>query len=504
MKFAFSELSLPKRGSLAVPVFADNILSPTAKEVNELTNGVLLKAIETSRFTGKKGDMLQILAPVGLDVSRIILFGMGTAADLKIVDFENLGGQLVKKLNASGARNVTVMLDGLDDNDIKDNDAAAHITYGAKLSSYRFTKYKSVSEDDADNGPSLQRMTVACKASAGARKLFSDLEAVADGVFLTRDLVTEPANTLYPEAFADRCKELTDLGVEVEILDEEKMQRLGMGSLLGVGQGSVRESRIVVMRWNGAPNKKSAKNPIAFVGKGVCFDTGGISLKPAPGMEEMKWDMGGAGTVTGLMKALAGRKAKANVVGVIGLVENMPDGNAQRPGDIVTAMNGKTIEVLNTDAEGRLVLADALWYTQDRFKPEVMIDLATLTGAIIIALGHENAGLFSNNDELADDIFAAGKDVGEGVWRFPLQPEYASQVKSPIADYQNIGTGGRGAGSIVAAEFLQKFVNETPWAHLDIAGMAWSKKDRATVPKGGTGYGVRLLDRYVRNRCEGK
>lgn len=501
MKFAFSELGLPKRGSLAVPVFSDNKLSPIAKEVNEITGGVLERALETSRFKGKKGDILEILAPQNMDLSRVIMFGLGDAEDLKIVDFENLGGSLTAKANSAGAKNLTIALDGLDENEIRDNEAAAHVAYGAKLKSYRFTKFKS--ETDESSEPSLQRLTVVCKASSGARKAFPDLEAVAEGVFMTRDLVSEPANTLYPESFAEKCRELADLGVEVEILDEDKMRRLGMGALLGVGQGSTRESRLVVMNWKGAPNKKS-KKPIAFVGKGVCFDTGGISLKPAPGMEEMKWDMGGAGTVTGLMKALAGRKAKVNAVGVIGLVENMPDGSAQRPGDIVTAMNGTTIEVLNTDAEGRLVLADALWYTQDRFEPEIMVDLATLTGAMIIALGHENAGLFSNDDDLADQIFEAGKDVGEGVWRFPMQPEYAKQIKSPIADLQNIGTGGRGAGSIVAAEFLKKFVNDVPWAHLDIAGMAWSKKDAPITPKGGTGYGVRLLDQMVRKNYEGK
>lgn len=502
MKFAFSEISLPKRGSLAVSLYAENSFSPMAKEVDDLTGGVLSRALETSRFKGKKGDYLEILAPNGLDVSRVILFGLGDADEVSRIDLENLGGALVRKLNGAGARNVTVMLDGLGKCGVKDSDAAASIAFGAKLSAFRFTKYKS--EDDEASEPSLVRMTVASKSSSGARKAFVDLEAVAEGVFMTRELVSEPANTLYPETFAERCRELIDLGVEVEILDEDKMTRLGMGALLGVGQGSIRESRIVVMRWNGASNKRSSKKPIAFVGKGVCFDTGGISLKPGPGMEEMKWDMGGAGTVTGLMKALAGRKAKANVVGVIGLVENMPDGNAQRPGDIVTSMSGQTIEILNTDAEGRLVLADALWYTQERFEPEIMIDLATLTGAIIIALGHENAGLFSNDDDLAEQIFDAGKDVGEGVWRLPLSKEYAKQTKSPIADLQNIGTGGRGAGSIVAAEFLQKFVNGTPWAHIDIAGMAWSKKDTATVPKGGTGYGVRLLDRFVKKNYEGK
>jgi leucyl aminopeptidase len=502
MKFAFSEISLPKRGSLAVPVYADNSFSPMTKEVDDLTGGVLSRALETSRFKGKKGDLLEILAPNGLDVSRVVLFGMGESEKIGQTDLEDLGGRLVQKLNSSGARNVTVILDGLGECAVKDSDAAAFVAFGAKLAAYRFTRYKT--EDDPASEPSLVRMTVACKTSAGARKTFVDLEAVAEGVFMTRDLVSEPANTLHPETFADRCKELTDLGVEVEILDEDKMRRLGMGALLGVGQGSVRESQMVIMRWNGASGKKSARKPIACVGKGVCFDTGGISLKPGPGMEEMKWDMGGAGTVTGLMKALAGRKAKVNVVGVIGLVENMPEGNAQRPGDIVTAMSGTTIEILNTDAEGRLVLADALYYTQDRFEPEIMIDLATLTGAIIISLGHENAGLFSNDDALADKIYQAGTRVGEGVWRLPMSDKYAEQVKSPIADLQNIGTGGRGAGSIVAAEFLKKFVGDTPWAHIDIAGMAWSKKDTPTVPKGGTGYGVRLLDRFVRDNYEGK
>lgn len=502
MKFAFSEISLPKRGSLAVAVYADKALSPTAAEVDKKTKGAVSRALETSRFKGKKGDFLEIMAPAGLEVSRVLLFGLGETEKLTQTDMETLGGALVKRLNASGARSVTVILDELNATAIKTNEAAAAVAAGAMMGAYRFTKYKT--KDDEDKAPSLTRMTVSCKGSATARKAFADQEALVEGVFLTRDLVSEPANTLYPESFAARCLELTELGVEVEVLDEAKMQRLGMGALLGVGQGSRRDSRLVVMQWNGATGKKAGRKPLAFVGKGVCFDTGGISLKPGPGMEEMKWDMGGAGTVTGLMKALAGRKAKVNVVGVIGLVENMPDGNAQRPGDIVTAMSGTTIEILNTDAEGRLVLADALWYTQDRFKPEFMVDLATLTGAIIITLGHENAGLFSNNDELSERLFAAGKAVGEGVWRLPMSDAYAKQIDSPIADLQNIGSGGRGAGSIVAAEFLAKFVNDVPWAHLDIAGMAWSKADKPTVPKGGTGYGVRLLDRFVRDYYEGK
>jgi len=501
MKFAFSEISLPKRGSLAVAIYDKNKLSETAKVVDKASKGALSKALKTSRFKGKKGNFLEILAPSGLDVSRVILFGLGDQGALSQTDLEAVGGSLVKRLNSAGAQSVTVILDEIRSEDIKTSIAAASIAVGAKLGSYRFQKYKT--EEDESSEPTLGRVTMACKGSAAARKAFADMEAVADGVFLTRDLVSEPANSLYPESFAERCKELTSLGLEVEVLDEKKMARLGMGALLGVGQGSRRESRLVIMKWNGLSGKRAAKNPLAFVGKGVCFDTGGISLKPGPGMEEMKWDMGGAGTVTGLMKALAGRKAKVNAIGVIGLVENMPDGNAQRPGDIVTSMSGQTIEILNTDAEGRLVLADALWYTQDRFKPKFMIDLATLTGAIIVSLGHENAGLFANDDELAEALYAAGEAVEEGVWRLPMSKAYAKQTKSPIADLQNIGTGGRGAGSIVAAEFLKKFVNDVPWVHLDIAGMAWSKQDKPTVPKGGTGYGVRLLDRFVRDNHEG-
>jgi len=315
---------------------------------------------------------------------------------------------------------------------------------------------------------------------------------VVEGVYLTRDVVTEPPNVLYPETLAARCKELEELGVVVEILNEKKMAKLGMGALLGVGQGSVRESFLVTMRWDGGPKNKA---PVAFVGKGVTFDTGGISLKPGPGMEEMKWDMGGSGTVLGLMKALAGRKAKVNAVGVVGLVENMPDGNAQRPGDVVTSMSGQTIEIHNTDAEGRLVLADALWYTQQEFKPQAMIDLATLTGAILIALGNEYAGLFSNDDTLSAQLISAGQASGEPVWRMPLGDAYDKLLNSDCADMKNIG--GRNAGSITAAQFLQRFVKDTTWAHLDIAGMAWSSKDRPTVPKGATGYGVRLLDRFV-------
>ena len=327
------------------------------------------------------------------------------------------------------------------------------------------------------------------------------LKKSIDGIFFTRDLVSEPANIIYPESLAEKCKELSTLGVKVEILGVKEMAKLGMGSLLGVGQGSAKESKLVVMQWNGDSNKSDA--PLAFVGKGVTFDTGGISIKPAGGMEEMKWDMGGAGTVIGLLKTLAGRKAPVNAVGVAGLVENMPDGNAQRPGDVVTSMSGQTIEVLNTDAEGRLVLADALWYTQERFKPRFVIDLATLTGAIIVALGTSRAGMFSNNDTLAQQLSAAGKKSGEDVWRMPLADVYDKQIDSVIADMQNIGAD-REAGSITAAQFLQRFIKdkETPWAHLDIAGVAWTKKDLDTCPKGATAFGVQLLNQLVADYYE--
>jgi leucyl aminopeptidase len=317
---------------------------------------------------------------------------------------------------------------------------------------------------------------------------------------LTKELVTEPANIIYPESFVERCKHLAELGVEISVLDDKDMAALGMGALLGVAQGSRRPARLLVMKWDGTGG--SQERPVALVGKGVTFDTGGISIKPAAGMEDMKWDMGGAGAVAGAMKALAGRKAKAYVVGVCGLVENMPDGNAQRPGDIVTSMSGQTIEVLNTDAEGRLVLCDALHWVQEKYNPEYIVDLATLTGAIIVSLGSEYAGLFSNSDELADKLTAAGKASGDPLWRFPLSKAYDKMIDSPIADMKNIG--GKGAGSITAAQFLGRFIKDgVKWAHLDIAGTVWADKAGPVWDKGATGFGVRLLDRFVADNFEG-
>ena len=490
MRISFASPGLPKSGAIVVGVKDGKVLTPAASDINKRTGGAIKRAISSGRFTGAKGQSLEIVAPTGIGNSRILLVGLGKK--MGELEQQALGGRVLARMNSVGEVAATVIVD---DGAADLAGAGAQIAYGARLKSYRFDRYRTKLE--ASKKPTLRTLAIRVDGFAKARRAFAALDKVADGVFFTRDLVSAAPNDLYPVSFAAEVKKLSDHGVKVEVLGEKQMQRLGMGSLLGVGQGSVRESRMVVMRWNGtARNKK----PVAFVGKGVTFDTGGISLKPAQGMEEMKWDMGGAGTVSGLMKAVAGRKAKANVVGVIGLVENMPGGNAQRPGDIVTSMSGQTIEVINTDAEGRLVLADALWYTQDRFKPQIMVDLATLTGAMIIALGHEHAGLFSNNDGLSENLLAAGTATGEKLWRFPLDSAYDKMLESQAADMKNIG--GRPAGSITAAQFLQRFVNKTPWAHLDIAGVAWSSKEQDTVPKGGTGFGVRLLDRLVRDCYE--
>ncbi|MGH7087707.1 MAG: leucyl aminopeptidase, partial [Stellaceae bacterium] len=369
--------------------------------------------------------------------------------------------------------------------------AAAELAFGARLRSYRFDKYKT--REKPEKKPALRRLRVATPAHTAAARAFAPRDKAAEAICFARDLVSEPANVIYPETLAKAAESLRDFGVIVEILDEAKMRELGMNALLGVAQGSIRPPRLAVLQWRGARREDA---PLAFIGKGVTFDTGGISIKPAAGMGEMKWDMAGSAVVIGLLRLLAARKAPVNAVGVAGLVENMPSGTAQRPGDIVTSMSGQTIEVLNTDAEGRLVLADALWYCQERFRPRLMIDLATLTGAVIVALGHHQAGLFANDDELAERLIAAGKAVGEPVWRLPLAEAYDRDIDSDAADIKNIG-GGRAAGSIVAAQFLQRFVKDVPWAHLDICGVAWSHKDAPTVPKGATAFGVRLLDRLV-------
>jgi leucyl aminopeptidase len=472
-------------------------LTPVAAALDKETGGALARAMAAGRFTGKKGEVLAVLAPANLAVSSVVLAGLGKLTEVDALALQALGGAVVAHLNNAGESEASVQLGTLDGVKLSPGEVAANIAFGARLRGYRFDKYRTRLK--ADQKPSLKKLVVQTDAATAAKKAFADFDKLADGIFFTRDLVSEPGNVLYPESLAEQAMSLGELGVEVEVLDDKKLKKLGMGALLGVGQGSARPPRLVVMAWLGAKDKQAA--PLAIVGKGITFDTGGISLKPGAGMEEMKWDMGGSGTVIGLMKALAGRKAKVNVVGVVALAENMPDGNAIRPGDILTSMSGQTIEVNNTDAEGRLVLADALWYTQDRFKPRLMVNLATLTGAILVALGSEYAGLFSNNDELAERLTAAGKAVGESLWRMPLNDAYDRAIDSEVADMKNI-SGDRNAGSSIGGVFLQRFVNSVPWAHIDIAGVAWSKKDTATVPKGATGFGVRLLDRFVAQHYE--
>jgi leucyl aminopeptidase len=498
MKFTFSDLSLPQAGSIALPVLADRTLTKTGADLDARTGGILTRAMAANKFSGKTDETLTIVAPGGVDLNHILLIGLGKPDQITDITVQDAGGAIVAALGKNAAE-VSVLVEDLPGSNLAPSQVAAEIAFGALLRSYRFDKYRTKEKPEAK--PALQTVSVLTNDSGAAEKIFEQREAIAGGIFLTRDVVSEPANIIYPRTFAERCRELSEVGVEVQVLDQEQMAKLGMGALLGVAQGSVQEPYLVVMKYDGDPGA-SDKRPVAFVGKGVTFDTGGISIKPAAGMEDMKWDMGGAGVVLGLMKGLAARKAKVNAVGVVGLVENMPSGSAQRPGDIVTSMSGQTIEVLNTDAEGRLVLADALWFTQDTFKPRAMINLATLTGAIIVALGTEHAGLFSNNDELSEQLTAAGHKVGEKLWRMPMNDAYDKAINSDAADVKNIA-GSRDAGSIIGAQFLQRFVNNVPWAHLDIAGVTWAKKDSGTVPKGSTAFGVRLLDRYVTDVFEG-
>ncbi len=483
--------SADKSQILAVMVQEGRQLVGLGSGLDAAASGALAKAMSSGRFTGASASHLNVLAPAGVDADAVLLVGAGEAEKFNDLAVEAYAASAYAAVKMSGQETLSIDATHLT------ADQAARAAFAVRLASYRFDKYRTTLKDEKK--PSIKTVRIITENPVAAEAAFGPLSAVADAVFFSRDLVSEPANILYPAEFARRVKELEALGAKVEILGEAEMEKLGMGSLLGVGQGSVRESQLAVIQWNGG---KEGEQPIAFVGKGVCFDTGGISIKPAEGMEEMKWDMGGAAAVAGLMHALAGRKAKVNAVGVLGLVENMPDGNAQRPGDVVTSMSGQTIEVLNTDAEGRLVLADALWYTQDRFKPKFMIDLATLTGAIIISLGLEYAGVFTNSDELAEGIAAAGPKVGEKTWRMPIPAEYDRHIDSPIADMKNMGNG-RAGGSITAALFLQRFTNGTPWAHIDIASTAWAKgSTNPTVPDGAVGYGVRLLDQLVADKYE--
>jgi leucyl aminopeptidase len=495
VKIAFGSLSSTKRSALVVFVGAD--MKPAAGVTAQFGDlePLIRTAAKASNFRGAQRTALDILAPAGLDASRLVVVGGALGKDNAALDFVMLGGFVFGKV--TGAQKVDIAFEA--PVGTWDGAAAADFALGLRLRAYRFDKYKTRKKEPEEENPQAPEFVIGSGHPAAARAASHERFAVAEGVELARNLVNEPPNVLFPAEFADRVKALDKLGVEVSVLDEKAMGKLGMNALLGVGRGSSRDSRLVTMRWNGARSKRA--KPIVIVGKGVCFDSGGVSIKPSSGMEDMKGDMGGAACVVGLLDTLAMRKAKANVVGVIGLVENMPDGDAMRPGDILTSMSGQTIEIINTDAEGRLVLADALWYAQETFSPRAIIDLATLTGAIMVALGQELAGLFSNNDELARRLIAAGEATGEKVWRMPLGQAYDKLIDSKFADMKN--TGGRHGGSITAAQFLQRFIKDTPWAHLDVAGTAMGSPSSDINPSWGSGWGVRLLNRLIADSYEG-
>ncbi|MFC0283220.1 leucyl aminopeptidase [Camelimonas abortus] len=516
-------------GDVVVFVGEDLRLTPLAQDLlGAAAQALVTRVAAVERFRGKARSVLTLTAPAGVAADRLLVVGVGDAAARAKTDFTRLGGVVMGRTGAGRSVRVVFDLPGdaapAQDDGAKAGkkkgkdkaakmaaaaatdeaglpapgaDAAADFALGLALRAYRFDRYKTKKKKDDEDDSAPSSFTIMLAGHAGAKKAWRSREAVAGGVILARDLVNEPPNVLYPAEFADRAARLAKLGVEVEVLDRKQLAKLGMRALLGVAQGSAHEPRVVVMRWNGGRGDEA---PLAFIGKGVCFDSGGISIKPAASMEDMKGDMGGAACVTGLMHALAARKAKVNAVGVIGLVENMPDGGAQRPGDIVTSMSGQTIEIINTDAEGRLVLADILWYAKERFRPRFMIDLATLTGAILVALAQEHAGLFSNDDALAAQLAAAGEKTGETVWRMPMGEAFDRMIDSKFADMKN--TGGRNGGSVTAAQFLKRFVGDVPWAHLDIAGVAMGPPASDINQSWGPGWGVRLLDRLVADNYE--
>ncbi|MGA1342509.1 MAG: leucyl aminopeptidase [Hyphomonas sp.] len=464
-------------------------LPAEAGALDKASGGLLSQALEGGRFDGKTGQQVMVVLPKGAEARRAVLIGGGKARKRDARAHETIGANLIKAVASSGFKSASIAA--------PDAESAARVAVGAKLAAYRFDTY--FTKLKADQKPSLSGLTVLSPDPKAAKAAYAPLDAATDGTYLARDLVNLAPNDLHPESFAAKVRELAPLGLEIEVLGEKQMAKLGMGALLGVGQGSARESQLGIIRWNGG---KAGDDPVILIGKGVCFDTGGISLKPGPNMENMRGDMGGAAAVVGTLRALAQRKAKVNVVGLIGLVENMPDGNAIRPGDILRSASGQTIEVQNTDAEGRLVLCDVLWYAQEHFKPKAIVDLATLTGAIIVSLGHHHAGMFTDSDELAAELTRAGLAEGERVWRLPLGPEYDVQIKSKFADMRNIG--GPAAGSITAAQFLKRFVKDgVKWAHLDIAGVAWVEGEKApTDPSWASGYGPRLLSRWIADNYE--
>jgi leucyl aminopeptidase len=483
MKVSFVNKLSEKKETLVI--VSDRSSMPKIAGLGQKTLNSINLAIKNENFKFNKLQTLEIISSDKLGYSKIIIIGLGEDPSVSLRESDLIGGKITQ-LNSKTNSNIDVLVS----KNISNDESMLRIGYGSILATYKFDKYKS---KKSKTNFSKTIKLVSNKNSRSLSKKFNHNKSVAQGVFLARDLVNEPSNILNPEDYAKRIKGLSKYGLKVEVLNEVKMKKLGMDSLLGVGRGSQYDSQLVIIKWNGLKAKKT--KPLCFVGKGVCFDSGGISLKPGNKMEEMIGDMGGSAAVVGLMKSLALRKAKANVVGIVGLVENMPDGTAQKPGDIVNTMSGQTIEIQNTDAEGRLVLADALWYAQDRFKPEFMIDLATLTGAIVMSLGNKMAGIFSNNDSLSDKLFIAGEESGDLVWRLPLSSSYDKMINSQFADMKNIGMGG--AGSITAAQFLKRFVNKVPWVHVDIAGTATGMEKNSINTSWATGFGVHLLDTLV-------
>ena len=502
LDITFARLDADLAATAAVFTAQDLSLSPAVQALNAKSGGYLLKAAEAADFKGKAKSSIEIFAAPKLDASRLVVIGAGKTGELTEADWAGLGGYALGQLTARKATEASLVAEVVGA-DLKPDALAANLAFGAMLRNYAFKKYltKKNGEEGAngDGKTNGLKLTIHCADPDKARAAFEAKRAVATGICFARDLVNEPANVLGPVEFADRVKELESIGLEVEILDDATLKELGMNTLLSVAQGSVRPARVAIMQWNGAKSKRA--KPLAFVGKGVVFDTGGISIKPAAGMEDMKGDMGGAAAVVGLMVALAERKAPVNAIGAIGIVENMPSGSAIRPGDIVVSLSGQTVENLNTDAEGRLVLADVLWYVQDRFKPRFVIDLATLTGAIMVALGKDFAGLFANDDKLADQLIGASKTTGEKIWRMPLDKSYDKLMDSKNADVKNMG--GRWGGACTAAAFLNRFIKkDVPWAHLDIAGTAMDAPKSEINTSWGSGWGVQLLDRFIADNFE--
>jgi len=501
-EIVFQPLSADLEPTVVLLAGDDAALAARGREIDQRTSGALAKAAEAAQYKGRKKSTVEVLAPPRLGhVNRVILLGTGKGTELKENDWVLLGGSAAAAISARKTKSASLIAEAPDTGGTKPDQIAALLTFGAALRQYEFRKYLTKTpktDEEASEPDGLQKLVVHCADPDKARAAYARYEAVADGTVTARDLINEPANALGPVEFADRVKELEKLGLEIEILDENELAKLKMGALLAVAQGSVRPARVAVLQWHGAKSKRA--KPVLFVGKGVVFDTGGISIKPAAGMEDMKGDMGGAAAVVGVMQALAERKANANVVGIIGLVENMPSGTATRPGDIVRAHSGQTVEVLNTDAEGRLVLVDLISYVQERFKPRLIIDLATLTGAIMVALGKEYAGLFANDDKLASDLLEASSATGEKLWLMPLDKAYDKMLESKNADIKNIG--GRWAGSCTAAAFIKYFVKDTPWAHIDLAGTAMDAPRSEINPSWGGGWGVRLLDRFIADHHE--